>query len=846
MIFPVLSKAMQKIRQGASSCLRYPLLPFFLSFSGGILLGNTFHLSHTIIASCLLFLFLGLLLAIRRKNKTAAFIPLHLILIFIGIFCMIPYSLQDPQGIGAAEQQQMAKQKITYRGFIEKFSPLPENQAEYILSEVHSLGEDGARNIPGRVIIKTRGLPPFHYGDYVQFRAVLKRPENFKNPGGFDYRKYLARQNIYFRGTISREPDMILFRRGQGQFLQTALEKYRDKLRDFIWQRIPPPERDVILALTLGEQRTIPDDLRESFNQTGTTHIIAISGLHVGLVAFFSLLFFRSLLKIFPRLLLRWNINKVSYALSLLPIFIYAGIAGMGTPVMRAALMAITLMTAILFRKTKDAFNALILAAIIILVFEPTSLFDVAFQLSFVAVAAILYLPEKLQHLFSERQAGRNEESIFRRFKDKGTKSFIIFLLVSVSATLATIPVIAYHFHRISFVSLLANTVVIPVLAIMATPVCLLFIILYPLGEPLCLILVFVATYLVKISIYLVTFFASLPYSSFLIPSPTGMEIIGYYVILLLFVGAVSTFKRDRHHSLQWRNKRGWISLTMIFLSAVFLLYNYLDRPSLKNLEMTVVDVGQGSCAVIQVPGDKTILIDGGGFEGSTFDMGRHVIIPFLLHKKIRKIDIMILTHPHADHLSGLIYILKNFPVGEVWINGEDVPDDTYQTMRDIIARKKIPLTMQNENSPERTVNNLRLTILNPEKFPDKQSDYTAVNNRSLVLKLRFGEITILIPGDISIATEKRLVNSRHDLKSDVLLVPHHGSRTSSTDIFLDEVKPNVALISCGLDNIYRLPHPHTLERYERRNIRIMRTDWNGALFLETDGHYIRYDQYVR
>ena len=849
-ILHALSKVSQKIKELPSYFSFFPLFPLFLSFTIGILLENAFHLSREITAICLLFLFLVLLLTIRWKNKTTAFIVLHLSLVCIGVFCMIPYSQRDPTCISATEQRQMAKQKITYRGFIENISPLTGDRVEYTLSEVRSLEEGLPENIPGRVILRVTGLPFFHYGDYVQFRTKLKRPENFKNPGGFDYRTYLARQNIYFRGTVYHEPDMILFRRGQGYFPRTILENYRDKLRSFISQHIPSPERDVVLALTLGERKTIPDDLVERFNQTGTTHIIAISGLHVGLVAFFCLLFFRSVIKAFPRLLLMWDINKSSYALALIPILIYAGIAGMGIPVMRAALMAITLMTAIVFRKSKYTFNALILAAIIILVFDPPSLFDASFQLSFIAVVAIIYLPEKIQRLFPKRddKDKTEEESIFQRLAYKGGKVFTIFMFVSIAATLATTPIIAYHFYRVSFITLLANMIVIPVLAIMTTPVCLFLIVFYSLSESLCLVFAQVAAWLVKISINLITFFSSVPYSSSLVPPPTGMEIVCYYVIVFLFTErAIALFKKYRNHADRKEYGKDGIVLAVLLLFTGFLLFNYLSKPPLKNLEMTVIDVGQGNCALIHVPGPKTkaILIDGGGFEGSMFDMGRHVIAPLLLQKKIRKVDVVILSHPHADHLNGLIYILQNFPIGEVWINGEDIPDDTYQTMLNVIAAKKIPLVVKNEGSPERTINDLILTVLNPEQSPDKRPDHTSMNNRSIALRLRFGETSVIIPGDISMATEKRLAASRHDLKSNVLLVPHHGSRSSSTDIFLDRVNPDAAIFSCGFDNIYNFPHPLVLERYEKRNIKIFRTDWNGAIFLETDGQTIRYSQYV-
>jgi competence protein ComEC len=165
----------------------------------------------------------------------------------------------------------------------------------------------------------------FRYGDYVQFRARLASPRNFNNPGGFDYRKYLYHKEILHRATIYERPDLILIRRNQGNPLKTGIESYRHRLREFITRHTGSPEREIILAMTIGDQKAIPDDLQERFNQTGTTHILAISGFNIGMIAFFSVLFFQSALKIFPRLLLMWSVTKVSYALALIPILLYAG-----------------------------------------------------------------------------------------------------------------------------------------------------------------------------------------------------------------------------------------------------------------------------------------------------------------------------------------------------------------------------------------------------------------------------------------------------------------------------------------------------------------------------------------
>ncbi len=821
-----------------------PLILFLLSYTVGIILGDFTALSWDAVACILVLCLAGLLLSFIFKRTMPGFLALHLCVFLMGLLGTLPHPLADSGETGLTPSRQ--HDKIVYRGFIDETPQMSPDRIEYVLSGVRSLEKNGLIKIAGKVLLTVNGPDIFKYGDYVQFRARLTIPRNFNNPGGVDYRKYLIQKGILYRAAVSESPDLILIRRNLGNPFKTGVESYRDRLRNFVTLNTAPPEREILLAMILGEQKTIPDDLKEQFNRTGTSHILAISGFNVGMIALFSVLFFQSLLKIFPRLLLMFNATKVAYTLSLVPILLYAGVAGMGISVIRATIMVFVLMTAILIRRPKDLLNALALAAIIILVFSPSALFDPSFQLSFAAVAAILFISPRLQELLPERK--EQKEPLSLSLIRKAGRNSYVFLLVSISATLGTLPIIAYHFHRLSTVVIPANIAVMPFLGILTTPLCLLLIILYPLSDTLCLLILHGAAYLIQISVFFVKFFSSLPAASLLVPSPGWIEITAYYLLLSLLTFYCASFikkrsSKDNNGMTQFSFPLRAGLLVSIPILTCMLFYGYLSAAPSNLLKLTVIDVGQGNCALLQIPGGKTMLIDGGGFEGSTFDVGRYVVSPFLLREKIRKIDVVVLTHPHPDHLNGLIYILKNFAVGEIWSNGDRAPYESYRLFRKTIDEKRLTHRVLSYGQPDRQIDHLQIRLFNP--LPPSfdclgaPCDFNEINNRSLVLHLRFGNIRILLPGDIATETEERLAAIPDDLKSDIILAPHHGGKTSSTAGFLDKVQPSVSVFSCGFDNRYKDPHPEVIARYKMRGAKIYRTDHYGAVMLLTDGTFL-------
>jgi len=431
----------------------------------------------------------------------------------------------------------------------------------------------------------------------------------------------------------------------------------------------------------------------------------------------------------------------------------------------------------------------------------------------------------------------------------KAIKNIYVFLVVSLSATLGTLPLIIFYFNRMSTIVLLSNLIVVPILGIIAIPVCTAIILAAPLSYALALLFLDISSFLVRISVSMVDFFASIPGSSVFVTTPTLPEITAYYLFLMAAVKLIDFRKSEESSTSEIRKtiRPLWYHIILAVMAVFFVtdaIYLYA-RDNNKSLKITSIDVGQGSSTLIRLPGGKKILVDGGGSYDNIFDIGKYVVAPYLWYERIKSIDIVVLTHPHPDHLNGLVHILSNFDVKEVWSNGENVEMETFEDFVKIINERNITHRLISADTGHMIINGTKITILNPPKTVDLENDlprkFDKTNNDAIVMKLTFGDVSILLPSDISEPTENNLVKSGKSLKSQIMLVPHHGGSTSSTIPFLNRVKPEVAMISCGAENVYNDPRPDVLRRYLRIGTKIMRTDINGAIDIATDGKNITY-----
>ncbi|MBN1382493.1 MAG: DNA internalization-related competence protein ComEC/Rec2 [Deltaproteobacteria bacterium] len=845
-----------------------PFVPLTAALTLGICTGSYIHLPDTIILFCLI-VSLVILLILRnetlqelfrgsfqeRANTSRASLFLYKIsetlkgqtapimfflflpLFFIGIVNINLYLHPKP---GPGHIIHYIDQKpIVMEGVIVDSPRFSSDKMDLIVSAAAIIKDGVAIPIKGRILIAVRGYYPFRYGDYLRFPVKLKTPHNFQNPGGFDYERYLLYQRVQVRGFISGPEKIVIMRQNQGHPIRAVMEEFRTHLKTVIYENAASPQREIIQAIILGDQNEIPRDVREKFNRTGVSHIIAISGFNVGIIAVFSLFVIRLLLKSSERFLLKYNMITLSTLFAVIPVIIFCFIAGMGISVVRATIMVVVFMTAILIGRQRDLYNTLALTAFIILIVAPYSLFDVSFQLSFAAVFAILFITPRLSGALTFALV-EDLKQLHPRIS-KIVLAPAMFILVTLSATLGTWPLIIFYFNRLSNVVLPANIIVVPILGILAIPVSMAIIITAPLAAGLSVPFIYVSSFLVETSLKLVDFFDSIPGASRIITTPSLMEIAAYYMLLF---AAVALLDRKNHEPGK-KDQRRLLFLKGTCALLVFFFIGhavYLHAASRQNshLCMTVIDVGQGSSTLFRLPGGKTLLIDGGGFPNSNFDIGKNVVAPFLLYHRIKRIDYIVLTHPHPDHLGGLIYLLENFTIGEVWTNGQGADTMMYRDFLKNIEKHHLVHRIVSEKSGTFSIGRVRLDIMNPEQPLDKLSglsdQFNDVNNHSLVIKLTFGNITFLATGDIETETEKRLVSTGKDLKSTVLIFPHHGGYTSGTTPFLRRVQPRIAVIGCGKDNIYHVPHPDVLRRLQDADVRVFRTDRHGAISIKTDG----------
>jgi competence protein ComEC len=295
---------------------------------------------------------------------------------------------------------------------------------------------------------------------------------------------------------------------------------------------------------------------------------------------------------------------------------------------------------------------------------------------------------------------------------------------------------------------------------------------------------------------------------------------------------------------LNWKKipRPGLVLATILVVAAADAGYWYYQRFGCRDLRVTVLDVGQGSANLLQLPGGRTVLVDGGGFgDNSTFDVGRSLVAPYLWRRKIKTVDLVVLTHPNSDHLNGLVYILDHFHVSEVWSNHEAVDTQGYRKWVETISKNGIIHPPFAELNRKQGISGVIFEILSPDPDFLQHGSFTSrrdENENSMVIKVVKGDVSFLFCGDIGWRTEKRLVRIRNgdDLESTVLLVPHHGSRYAGSTAFLRAVNPEHAVIPAGWRNRYRFPHQDLLKRLAAISCQVWRTDLNGAVRIATDG----------
>lgn len=813
--------------------MQRPLLYPLIALVAGIVAGGNVSVALPFVLGAAAVVLLLLLICLLTGKNRLSFVFILIFLLLVGLFGSQrqSYEVMGDRHI----LHQAGRGRVCGEGTVlsSEASPL----RSVLVVRCQRLFRDGAYfPATGNVRLSVPPQSDYSYGDFIRFSGEIRKIRGFQNPGSFNYERYLHRRGLDASAFIADRAGLVLIRRNTTGGLRSGLEKFRSHLQHLIDARAPSPQREILAAMTIGRSKAIPQDVRDDFAKTGTSHILAISGLHVGLVAAAAFFLIVTALSASEYLMLKFNIVKAASAGAFAPVVLYALVAGMGTTVVRATLMALAFLAALWLEKQRDLFNILFGAALFILMIAPEALFDISFQLSFSAVFALLYIVPRFSHLTLPSGTPSAVQAIWRRL--------YLSVLVSVAATLGTLPLLVYYFNQVSAVTLIANLAVVPLLGMGALIPAMAAIPASVFSPWLAGGLIDAASFFTGLAVRIIHFLAGLPWSSFSFIKPHPAEILLSYafIFLLVHLAAPSAHpaaedSRPRHDA---RARRA-LAVVLVLLIADGAYWCGRSRFS-PDLEATAVDVGQGAATFVRFPGGITMMIDGGGFSDSAFDAGRFIVAPFLYAQRVRRIDIAVLTHPHPDHLQGLIYLVDHFAVREVWCTGRKADDDLYRLWEKTLADRRVKIRRWSAQSPPEELAGVRLRCLWPLHPPDpgnSRLSFDETNDASLVMKMTYGSRSFLVTGDISSRVESQLIRLASDLRSDVLFVPHHGSAHSSSPDFIRAISCRFAVISAGANNIFGHPHPDVLDRFRFAGVEVWRTDRDGAIRMSTDGRML-------
>jgi competence protein ComEC len=636
--------------------------------------------------------------------------------------------------------------------------------------------------------------------------AKVGSPEGFKTPGAFDYQGHLAAKGIYLSGWIDGRADVLLLdSRNNGPNLRWLPEQVRQTASLFIRQHLSPELAGVYQALLIGSQAAVPPEIQEQFRAAGTMHILSVSGLHMSLLGLMSGLLLNWLLRQSEWLLLRTHVPTLALLGTLPPLLTCGFIAGLNTPVLRAMIMAAAVLAALILRRRHDMPHLLAAAALLVLACNPLALFTASFQLSFGATAAlILFLP----HILPPKTA--SDEPSKPLIKIGGYLRAALF--VSIAATLGTLPFLLFHFHRLPLLGPLLNLIVEPLLCLWALPWGLAAIPCLFVYPPAAVFLLKIGSIGIWAGLRCNAVASLIPWASVWTISPNAAEILLYFLLLLLW-------------SLQVRKT----ALAGAALLALHFTWGLWLPPQPGLSKIAFLDVGQGSSAFLHLPDGSRILADAG--SSGKQNIGEQVIAPYLWTQRVWRLDQVVISHPHRDHFSGMDFILRHFRPKVLWINGDTHREENYQQILDQAAGQGVQIVIPESGQRIAQGKNFELTVLRGS--PPGQD----VNGASLALRYQHGRRAFLLPGDIGKQSEDILLRQGTELKADVLLAAHHGSRTSTGENFLTALQPQLIVVSAGRSaRQEHFPAPVNLALWQARKIPAMITREQGTVTCETDG----------
>ena len=657
----------------------------------------------------------------------------------------------------------------------------------------------------GNLLIYGDGGEIISYGDRLTIIGEILPAKMYHNQNAFDYQSYLLQNNITGIVSAAYGGEIIL----SGENVGNPFLRFTSRISANLstaFDLLPGNQGALLQGVFLGDKTGLENDEKNILIEAGIIHAFAVSGLHVGyLLAFVLLLIGKSRKR-------RW----LRLALGSFLLIFYLSLVGFSPSVVRASIMAMIGLWAFCIDEKPDPYVSLAIAAVLIMLYRPALLLNAGFQLSFLAAFGIFYL-----------------NPLFDKILPKGPFMSRQAFITTFAATWAVMPVSAYYFHITSLIGWLISPVVLLVIGLVIV-ISLFSAFLAVLSPLVALIPLYAGGLLIEIIYRFCEIFSELPFSWLTVGTPGVSVIIIYYLLLLILILFIKKVSR--------------LPLVLSAFAIILLIVLPIGRVNIsdyasfnqalfkkdKVMEVSFMDVGQGDAAIIIAPSGETILIDGGGngMDDDDYWIGENVLLPYLKSQGISSIDFIISSHPHADHISGLITVLENMQVRYFLTSEVFFSDPNQEKALSLCDDNGTQIVYLDKGDRYPLTKDIMMEVYSPQEGEVSISDYNAA---SLVVKLTYHDVDFLFTGDLE---GKYLLDvCDEDIEAEVLKIPHHGSNNSYNERFYQKVDPEAAVISVGEDNSYGHPNYKIIEYFEEENVPLYRTDIDGAVTFFTDGY---------
>ena len=658
-------------------------------------------------------------------------------------------------------------------------------------------------------------MKKLEFGTQIKLVGEYTAPEGQRNFKGYSYKEYLMTKEIYGTVKIENPNDVETIKKNQSNFFEKMINKVANLLKRKVEILLPENSASLLKGILLGDCTDISSDVKENFKECNLSHMLAVSGAHLSyLIIGINIILSK---KIFGK--------RASKIITIFGIIIFMNITNMSPSIERAGISSIICIIASLIHRKPDSINAVAIAVLCTVIKNPLSILNVGMQLSYAGTLSLLMFA-------NGREENNSREIIENSEKGKNIKKYLVeSIKVTLCANILIMPLTIYKFNTISLNFILANLVAGSLLGL-SLILGLIMLVTSFVSLNIAKFISFILNIILIILMKSTKLISQIPYSNITVITPYLISIVIIYTIT--FLGYYIAKSPELRKKLKV-NKKLIIKTIAIVLSITIIIVATLNVLEEKKLKLYFVDVGQGDCTYLKTPSKKNILIDGGGNrDKEKYDVGKKVLLPYLLDRRVKKLDYIIVSHFDADHAQGLEAVIQNIKVKNIIVCKQASDSVLYQEIIKLCKKKDVNIITVKRGQTIKIDKYVHFEILHPGDIM-LDDGKGGLNANAIVAKMyctiKNKTTTIMFTGDIEEKAEEELVKIYGDkLKADILKVAHHGSKTSSTAEFLKCVSPKIALIGVGKDNTFGHPNSGVLSRLEDINAKIYRTDKFGEI----------------